>query len=345
MHGKRLLLIPLKKNNEKPLFLSSLLIAALPSFSQITTAQNGLSQPNASTVQLGGALLQHTSIDLGSSYNLSILKGSNNYFSILNNGNVGIGTAIPATRLDVNGGTQINLNSGELFKIKMAGSQNWDRGLDFNITDADGVSNSFGLRMTGYNNEGNRIISVAPYNTHGVVFNGSFNFQNRLNVSGGLIGSYHHDLELWLEANTLNPAETGIRFYTQHNPANPLMSIMQGGNVGIGTAAPQSKLAVNGDITAKKVRVTPNGWADYVFDPTYILRPLPELEQFINRQHHLPEVPTTAEVEKDGIDVGGNQALLLKKIEELTLYVIELNKQVQLQKDEIARLKGSGANK
>jgi hypothetical protein len=165
-----------------------------------------------------------------------------------------------------------------------------------------------------------------------VVFNGSFNFQNRLNVSGGLIGSYHHDLELWLEANTLNPAETGIRFYTQHNPANPLMSIMQGGNVGIGTAAPQSKLAVNGDITAKKVRVTPNGWADYVFDPTYILRPLPELEQFINRQHHLPEVPTTAEVEKDGIDVGGNQALLLKKIEELTLYVIAL-------------LKGSGANK
>jgi hypothetical protein len=221
----------------------------------------------------------------------------------------------------------------------MAGSQNWDRGFDFNITDADGVTNSYGLRISGYNNEGNRAISIGPYNATGVTFGGSYSFASRLNVLDGIIGSYHTDLGIWLNQNTQNPAETAIRFYTASNPASALMSIMQSGNVGIGIAAPQSKLAVNGDITAKKVKVVTTGWPDYVFDQKYTLRPLPELEQYINNQQHLPEIPSAAEVEKNGIDVGDNQALLLKKIEELTLYVIELNKKVQQQQEEIARLK------
>ena len=184
--------------------------------------------------------------------------------------------------------------------------------------------------------------SKGPYNTSSnVAFAGNFSFQNRLAFGDGISSSYHQDFEIWLKQNTQNPKETGIRFYIEHNPSNPLMSIMQVGNVGIGTAMPQSKLAVNGDITAQKVKITTNGWADYVFDPGYLLRPLPELEQFINDQKHLPEIPSAAEVEKNGIDVGGNQALLLKKIEELTLYVIELNKQVQQQQAEITRLKGN----
>jgi hypothetical protein len=399
-------------------FFFPLLIIASSSFSQITTAQNGLSQPNASTVQLGGTLLQHTNIDLGSSYNLGILKGSSNYFSILNNGNVGIGTATPGVRLDVNGKTQINLNDGEDFKIKMAGPQNWNRGLDFNLTDADGVSNSFGLKVVGYNNDGNRIIRINQYNSTGMAFGGgTYSFEDRTIFNDGFSGPYHNDLSIWLKQNTNNPTvETGIKFYTEHNPSTPLMSIMQGGNVGIGTAnptaklslgnsianmklvlwegttgdqyyrtglgiaagqvrlslarydnrfsilasedatdelltvlgtgnvgigtsTPQSKLAVNGEITAKKVKVTPTGWPDYVFRPTYILRPLSELEQFIKDQQHLPEIPAAAEVEKNGIDLGDNQALLLKKIEELTLYVIDLNKQVQQQQKEIIRLK------
>ena len=330
---------------------------------------------------------------------------------------MGIGTATPGVRLDVNGNTQINLNSGELFKIKMAGPQGWDRGLDFNITDADGVSNSYGLKIVGYNNDGIRYVRINQYNATGAVFSGgSFGFENRPYFVDGISGTYHSDLGIWLKQNTQNPAETGIKFYTESNPSTPLMSIMQGGNVGIGTAnptaklslgnsianmklvlwegttgdqyyrtglgiaagqvrlslarsdnrfsilasedatdelltvlgtgnvgigtsTPQSKLAVNGEITAKKVKVTPTGWPDYVFRPTYILRPLPELEQFIKDQQHLPEIPAAAEVEKNGIDLGDNQALLLKKIEELTLYVIDLNKQVQQQQEEIIRLK------
>jgi hypothetical protein len=98
--------------------------------------------------------------------------------------------------------------------------------------------------------------------------------------------------------------------------------------VKIGTNA----LAVNGTAIFTKAKVAVYGsatWPDYVFAPTYKLTSLDSLEQFIQLNKHLPEVPTASEVEKDGIDLGDNQALLLKKIEELTLIVIEQNKRIE----------------
>lgn len=109
--------------------------------------------------------------------------------------------------------------------------------------------------------------------------------------------------------------------------------VLADGRVAIGNPtnlpAADAKLAVYGNIYSTKVKVTQTGWADYVFHQDYRLRPLSEVEQYIRQHQHLPEVPSAAEVEKDGLDVGDNQATLLKKIEELTLYVIDLNKEVQ----------------
>jgi hypothetical protein len=107
-------------------------------------------------------------------------------------------------------------------------------------------------------------------------------------------------------------------------------------SVGIGIDNPGTyKLAVEGTIGARKVKVTQAPWADYVFDPSYNLPSLKEVEQYIKQHKHLPDVPTAKEVESNGIDLGDNQATLLKKIEELTLYIIDQNKKLNEQNTQL----------
>lgn len=112
------------------------------------------------------------------------------------------------------------------------------------------------------------------------------------------------------------------------------------GSVGIGTTSPGNyKLAIEGIIGARKIKVTQATWSDYVFDSSYQLKPLEQVEAFIQENKHLPEVPSAVEVKNDGLDVGDNQAVLLKKIEELTLYIIQQNKDIQAQNKVIAGMK------
>lgn len=95
--------------------------------------------------------------------------------------------------------------------------------------------------------------------------------------------------------------------------------------VGIGTRNPDAKLTVLGDIHATEVRVDLNMPApDYVFESDYHLASLEEVEDYISQYKHLPEVPSAEEIQKDGINVGEMNMILLKKVEELTLYLIEI---------------------
>lgn len=114
-----------------------------------------------------------------------------------------------------------------------------------------------------------------------------------------------------------------------------------GGNVGIGTNAPGSfKLAVEGKIGAREIKVTAQSpWPDYVFSPTYKLKPLFSLEDYIKKNNHLPSMPSAQEVKSDGIELGQMNGKLLEKIEELTLYVIKLNRKIDKQQKEIDHLK------
>lgn len=116
---------------------------------------------------------------------------------------------------------------------------------------------------------------------------------------------------------------------TNDSAVEPLerMRIDGAGNVGIGTVSPDSKLAVNGTIHGKEVKVDMNIWPDYVFEKGYRLPSLIELEASIKEEGHLPGIPSAAEVRLNGLDLGEMNAKLLLKIEELTLYIIEIKKE------------------
>jgi hypothetical protein len=104
------------------------------------------------------------------------------------------------------------------------------------------------------------------------------------------------------------------------------------GNVGIGTITPTEKLSVNGTIKAKEVKVETN-WSDFVFEEDYKLQPLSEVESFIKENKHLPDIPSETEVKENGVSLGEMDAKLLQKIEELTLYVIEMQKELDVYRE------------
>lgn len=122
------------------------------------------------------------------------------------------------------------------------------------------------------------------------------------------------------------------------------MRINADGKVFIGTQKQASGsyinalLHVNGTAVARELVVTQQNWADFVFDNDYKLMPLKELERFYQNNHHLPDVPTTSEIIENGNELGKTDATLLRKIEELTLYMVAQQKQIDAQEKEIQLL-------
>lgn len=136
----------------------------------------------------------------------------------------------------------------------------------------------------------------------------------------GIIAAHNANLKL------------GTDFYGTFTPLFTLVGqngVANYGYVGIGTTNPDQKLTVKGKIHAEEVIIDLNvPLADYVFKPEYKLMPLGELEQFVKTNNHLPEIPSASEVKEEGMSLGEFQNKLLQKIEELTLYTIELKKEV-----------------
>ena len=246
------------------------------------------------------------------SYNLSDLKFVTNTTTRLfisnSSGNVGIGTATPSKLLHVNGNALVGGNlTSSVLRVE--------------ATDESGApARSVGLELHGYEGRGKGIY-ISDKNT-----------SNK-----------------WFIGEGYNYAGIGIGYSTSDQTeysANTKFIVKNNGFVGIGTTSPSEKLEVNGNalisgnIESKKVKVTatPGSVPDYVFAPSYELQALSDLEQYIKKNSHLPNIPNAKEIETNGQNLGAIQLKLLEKIEELTLYTIEQEKRIKESEDRSKKL-------
>ncbi|WP_108802599.1 hypothetical protein [Aquimarina sp. Aq107] len=260
-------------------------------------------------------------------------------------GNLGIGKSNPTRKLDVNG----SIASQEFLSVQKGGSY---------LVSLNGQEHGY---ITGRNSSfENKFLIASNGNTFfngGNVGIGTTTPAYKLDVTstvrvgddnwGALIinGKAKND---WL-FNAHNDGNTfGIRTQRDNGEASWSYQIMtfqrSTGNVGIGTTTPDAKLAVNGNIHTKEVKVDLIGWADYVFKEDYNLPTLQQVEDHISSKGHLINIPSAAEVAENGIQLGEMNAKLLEKIEELTLYTIAQEKKLKEQEKINNQLKTNNQN-
>lgn len=231
-------------------------------------------------------------------------------------------------------------------------------GMEFNTTDNVGTSYKSSMYLTngklGLGNSSPQVklhlgnSTLLPNTSYSPNYNADLFSSNGIVVAEGKSISYSNAYEVHgyskydvsaysAEGRMIHYGYYGLSFATRQGLG--LIVTGDNNNVGIGIATPTEKLTVNGNIRSKKLIVTQSGWADYVFDSSYQLSPLSEVEKYIKINKHLPGIPTEKEVSKNGIDLGETQVLLLKKIEEMTLYMIKLEKEINTLKNEIKNMK------
>ncbi|GCC50449.1 hypothetical protein SanaruYs_06640 [Chryseotalea sanaruensis] len=290
-----------------------------------------------------------------------------------NGGNVGIGESSPSSplhiksninrtlRLDFIGLSEGNSYTWQSFSAnsveqwRIIGKENDNASLEF--YNKSGVSRlsllqngniGIGVSQPGAKLEVNGNINVGSPNSVVLGYGATLSFLGAsLNGDPLWISRYNNSAnksELRLNlGDDFGQQEDMFTIGTHHwngGEWKPHFSVHASGKVGIGTTNPDAKLAVKGTIHAEEVKVdlqVPG--PDYVFEPTYQLPSLTKIENYIKANKHLPEVPSAKEMETNGINLSEMNMLLLKKVEELTLHLIRIEKENELQRKEINELK------
>jgi hypothetical protein len=261
-------------------------------------------------------------------------NGSYAQVTLLPNGNVGIGTTTPSQPLSFPAvlGKKISLYPGTTGDagIGVFGSE-LRMFSDYNGADItfgyDHYSFGFTERMRV---KGNGNVGIGTNNpSEKLVVNTIINKAGLAHTDGTIqvVTYLSNDTDFGGQIGTTS--QHPLRFFAGNNFAEA--TLLPNGNFGIGTLNPSHKLSVNGTIRSKEV-IVETGWADFVFDKKYKLPSLFEVEKYINENNHLPNIPSAEEIQTNGLKVGEVQTKMMQKIEELTLYVIELKKEIELLK-------------
>jgi hypothetical protein len=285
-------------------------------------------------------------------------------FVINKYGNVGIGTSLPQSLLQIGDGlaggyrswmtrgTQVAWDSDNVFLgLKDQGANRKDAVLAWG-DDADDAFR-FIFAASGGSADGQEIMRLQPNGNVGI---GTTAPQAKLEVKTpwsdwlflrqerDVDGGGFHIHNPWGNSNQPqgDPSRNRLEIAYQTATGQDLWGqfVIHGptGNVGIGTANPQAKLDVNGDIKVKDWTLSV---PDYVFNQDYALRDLDELRDYIDTHKHLPEIPSAQKISEDGVNIGEFCMSLLKKVEELSLYILQQHEIIQEQNERIIKLERS----
>jgi len=309
--------------------------------------------------------------------------GTTNSLTLLQNGNVGIGTTEPQTKLAVNGEIQVGIDKPEIEgygdRLSFLGKNNNSDPLwiaRYNIsTNASELRVNIGDDASDDDRfvVGNHLYSNDVWYPHFTVTNtgkvgiGTAEPQalldmgsNAPNEMKAILARLPEGGNTWLSVNSYDSQPLyGKMFAIEnkfYNTINSSINFHRGGgsedgfitfdvNSGVRIAKLCYRgLDVYGIIAAKQVIATETGWADFVFKDNYLLRPLQEVNEYIQVNKRLPDIPSEQEVKESGVNLGDMQTKLLQKIEELTLYVIQQQKDIDKLNAQIEQLKSNNSH-